>query len=277
MKVLKFIVLIFFLGAEFISQAQVNPVDGSKYLTFGGRRAWSVTASSKVLKIQSQKGNTVEFTVGGSKLLGIGNKIYGIEKQDTFILYNYDLKIGDTFTCIYPSIWDTVIFKIDTIKNETLMDGKEYKHWYLKGIASGWPLIWIENLGEKSSGWFYRPEGMLDNTLWLEGICIKDELVYWLNTKSPSCNFDSIQQAVGIKNINKEPLSISPIPANDYLTINNLHFQQAQYSIYSNLGRLVQKGSVSKKVPINKLPRGIYYLTLSQGTNIYPRIKFIKK
>ena len=78
-----------------------------------------------------------------------------------------------------------------------------------------------------------------------------------------------------IEDIQHENISVYPNPVKDKLFIANLHSKEVDYSIYNNMGQMVQHGKVANAVFVENLSNGLYFLEINQP-NFISRIRFIK-
>lgn len=77
--------------------------------------------------------------------------------NEEFLLYDFSLAVGDSIAVknpISPFPTDGGYFKLDSIVNRELVDGNEYKHFYLSptptNTISTNPAVWVEGVGSLS-------------------------------------------------------------------------------------------------------------------------------
>ncbi len=67
-----------------------------------------------------------------------------------------------------------------------------------------------------------------------------------------------------------------PNPVSEYLYIDTAE-KISEYKIYSNLGQILMRGTVTKQLDVSDLPKGIYYLQLLNQDLVFITSKFIKE
>jgi hypothetical protein len=222
------------------------------------------------LSIHYNNQDTIGFRVSGQKFFKTGNKIYVynlLNKEDTVLLYDYDLIQGDTFvirnsTCL-----------VDSVKSIQYEDGKFYKEWYLSGSRQ---ITWMENMGT-SEGWIWHLDYVGDGSL-LEAICHNNELIYWNfgtlpngGEPEPTCNFDSLQHLLPVAEINyQNQIQIYPNPAGNEIHIQYPENSRNDYQIqFTDVhGRLVFSSPLKEtKINTSDWPQGIYFLRIQDLNN----------
>jgi hypothetical protein len=192
------------------------------------------------------------------------NKIY----MHDVLLYDYNLQVGDSFTShdyLYPmKVLTYVVKSIDTVIG---YNGEKIKRWHLKHEYD-W-LTWHMNYGEKSQGWFYRPQiNALIGTYKVLAICKRDTLVYWRDSifpraATPSCDFNYLDTYLGIdENANRNmEIGFFPNPSNGVLFFKN-EMIGLEYQIIDLNGKVKSSGSISVGIDIQHLTPGIYLLQI---------------
>jgi len=100
------------------------------------------------------------------------------------------------------------------------------------------------------------------------------ELINISNKKSTNYENNQIYK-LALKDYLNSDLTISPIPANDFININTNHLiKDIKYEIYDINNKLMSDGSANK-INIETLSNGTYFLRIKIGSNIYNR-KFVK-
>lgn len=264
----KYIVVYFILifSQSFAQQIQ----DKSRYLfiaiSFQGNGGFAIIDT---LIITKDSGNRTEFIIGKGfgktekqVLFKNGDSIYIVSENDTLLLYDYSLEAGDTFN-YKTGTAESDRFAIDSSNTLMLEDGKFYRHWYLHSIGSmaNFPLTWIENLGEKYSGWDYTYY-KVSHTPALESICNNNQSVLWNNVMqlNKTCNFDSIAKVLNIDKPNKDNLLLYPNPCMSFIQV-NLN-EEFQYVIYNLYGKVISEGVSDGKIDTENIPSAIYILQL---------------
>jgi hypothetical protein len=86
-----------------------------------------------------------------------------------------------------------------------------------------------------------------------------------LNWFGQACRTVTINETVGLEDLEMTHLQITPSPALDYITVNgNIPFIEANYSIYAIDGQRVKSGKLdtSQKVDVLDLPEGLYVIRI---------------
>lgn len=85
--------------------------------------------------------------------------------------------------------------------------------------------------------------------------------------------------AAGISDVQEKELKISPSPATDYIRVNYGSAGVKNIRIVDVLGNVVYKSStsrVSTRVDVSQLNKGLYFVTVQEGTNTVNK-SFVKK
>lgn len=199
-----------------------------------------------------------------------------------FVLYDFNLQAGDTFTtkvfkCILLVSWlefDTIQYSQDFIVNSTstiiLANGEERKKLSLSAIYDdiqvgqvyrNFPIEWIEGIGATTT-FFYNERGFYsscgaegeDTGLRIACYSLNDSILWGVE----NCLFPT---AVN-ENIAKENTQVFPNPVEDLLTIKS-QINYTNYTVYNTLGSVVQSGTIStNSIDFSALSNGIYILSL---------------
>lgn len=250
------------------------------------------------LYVTAINGDTINFEIKNdvtgirktSQFLKIGNKISLTGVSDTALLYDFDLKINDTFFLTNKSIDEKLI--LDSIVNIKLENGIDYRHFYLHSLKSK-RIIWVENIGEKTHGWDYREFNVMDKP-GLFAVCSSDSLIwsdsiyYWeflvdkikLKYEKPTCSFYELMHKVELDEI-LNGISAYPIPSNDFLNIGFNGNVELVFEIHTMKGEIIVNPIVScmnlneYQIDISNLDNGIYQLVCKQN-NAEKRVVFVK-
>lgn len=198
-----------------------------------------------------------------------------------FILYDFSLHVGDTFTtrihnCItslFPApdtiehLHHFVLTQIDIV---TLNNGASRKRFHLENTQEPWgdnyaqtynSLEWIEGIGSTFTFFYneynsYYPCGIAD-----AGFSIYELACYSLNDTivwgATNCQLPTSLAE------NKNPkISLYPNPVSDELTAAGVA-DKSTYSIYNILGGLVSSGTIKGgKIDFTALPQSSYLLVI---------------
>ncbi len=190
-------------------------------------------------------------------------------KLDTYLLYDFSLNVGDSIDIQNPvSPFPATLgyFVVDSILMRPLVDGIDYKHFYLSALNPSTAVssaVWIEGVGSLSL--INAPGGLND---------INDAghlSCFYKNGISHYTQLDSIGdctpvQALGNIDYNiKSDINIYPLPTYGSINIET-SFIMKQIELYDINGQLVQKETMNtKKYAMNKnnsLPQGIYLVCI---------------
>ena len=113
-------------------------------------------------------------------------KVYIGYCQFEYLLYDFDLEVGDTFQRINPP----ELLYVDSITQVVLLNGEMRKSIWLNNGFSNYPIQWVEGLGDVNRGLTYTSdwEGGYE-----EFICAKDATgMLWLGNNNTNTFCDSL-------------------------------------------------------------------------------------
>ncbi len=227
------------------------------------------------LYVTQQKLDTTNFeiktlltTTLAARFIKSGDHVYQIKDQDSVLVYDYSLTIGDTFPVTFYSINHLLI--LDSITDKTFANGRKYKHWHLHTVdpTVTEKIVWVEGLGEQNFGWDYSLFASVHQPFVI-GICIRDTLVNWRKIEeikhiSPSCNFDLIRKSLSLDKLKNHQILVYPNPTSSILTILPAS-QSFSFGIITNTnGAVVKRFEVRGQIEldIRDLKSGIYFLII---------------
>ncbi len=216
----------------------------------------------------------------------------GIFASDTaeFVLYDFNLNIGDTFYVKVPSSW-TVVYPqslkrvVASISNTVLTSGSHKTFnfpatTYTAGCSMN-PMTWIEGVGA-SSGILYN----LNYYYW--SICmsypgpynvkltcnLRNGGLYYVN----GCTITDINNS----NIKNNEISICPNPTNGNFTLklNTTDETKKQIELTNLLGEIIFKQEINNnesQININNFDNGIYFLQIFDKNKLIGTTKIIKQ
>lgn len=298
----KLFLSIFLLISSVIS-AQSTFEGGIRYFYYGvGFNAPpnDVYAYIDSMYITSQKNDTIQFEVKniaagkGEKntYWKIGNTISLLKSNDTIVLYDYSLNINDTFKLINGSINESLI--LDSIVMVKMENNIDFKHFYLHSLSSfPFPIIWIENIGEKTNGWNYSSFKAQDHP-GLQAVCASNSLIwsdsvyYWKFSNSGfkfeyfkvDCQLYDALKKVGIHEILKG-INVFPNPTQDFVFISTNNSEKYTFELYSLDGKKIENFIVQTsdnnnyQIDLRLLNAGFYYIILNSPSG-EKRIKISK-
>lgn len=171
------------------------------------------------------------------------------------LLYDFDLKIGDTVTRTFitrPSNPDQVVISIDSVT----FYGKKYKRFHLKGTMPDAALI--EGIGSVN-GLIEYNEGSFESAYLLDNFC---------NSDHSDCSVPLALNVAEINNADKA-LSIYPNPFSDELYLNFKTDEPKRKGILIDLlGKEIRTFDCSNKQSTMKrgeLKDGAYFLKIING------------
>jgi len=230
---------------------------------------------STVFRVKQYRIN--EF-IGESILLYKDGKIINTSNRDT-VIFDENLKKGDTLSFKYDS------YLIDSLLDTVLLDGISRKMWKMHALNTDewyFPATWIEGIGEIKQGFNWNPIVSTADIESIAAVCNGDSLVLWKpfsfpNGPDPSCDFKYLDTYLGIDENANRNMEIYPNPANKQLFINGfITGQKLMYNIYQTDGKLAQSGSTVGVIDIGLLPKGLYIIKASNGSqNLQSR--FVKE
>lgn len=205
------------------------------------------------------------------------NKVSTYVNGKPIVYYDYNLVAGDTFYFERTGGIDTML--VESVKNEVLDDGKSYLHWTLSSQFSSSKIVWMHGLGEKKHGW-RRYDLVSTYGMDLKAICKEDNLIFWNSefngfephTISPSCNFDSLRQAVSIKEVSQNPVRIYPNPTNNSFKVELEGYRKIeQVSITDVSGKAIWniKKYKGESISVGHFAPGIYHVHITQNGKKY--------
>lgn len=97
---------------------------------------------------------------------------------------------------------------------------------------------------------------------------------------TPTPVYVKVTEATGIKEIEKEMISIYPNPTNDFIHINAPLKNDYQFNITNMIGQIVKSNILKggeKEINVSELPTGIYFLTINTKEDGVKIAKFTKE
>lgn len=215
-----------------------------------------------------------------------------------FILYDFTLQVGDTFTtrilkCGAYIEWgddsiehkqnfilsniDSVILNNGAIRKQFHFDNP-YDDWSSENYFFGEDPIWIEGIGSINT-LFYNETGNYQWCGWFDaGYSSFKTACYSLNDTIlwgvPNCQFPTSVNEV----IAPEKMEVYPNPTTGIITIQGIK-ENADYSIYNVIGKLIKSGTTTNnQIDVGELAIGMYVLAVTENTTgkIY-RSRIIKQ
>lgn len=206
-----------------------------------------------------------------------------------FVLYDFTLQVGDTFTtriyrCRLNDGGDSITyyqnFILTSVDTVVLNNGNERKRYrfntqYNNGMDYtrryyGPHLEWIEGIGSTAT-FFYNEINHMSGCGMDGGFANYSIACYSLNDSIlwgvENCLFPT---AVN-ENIAKENTQVFPNPVEDLLTIKS-PINYTDYAVYNTLGSVVQSGTIStNSIDFSALSNGIYILSLTDKNTSHYR------
>ncbi len=190
---------------------------------------------------------------------GIG-RVYFIPKDSTseFILYNFNVSVGDTVMDVYSiqdGVQDRIIQNIDSL----LIFGQYHKQIDVNyGDA-----VWIEGIGS-SAGLFKNYEVALDAIFYLECMSHNDT-IYYPNENLGNCQLDLMSES-----FHKKEINISPNPSTlGYVMVELPSIDIYTYQIFNTAGQLKSEGIIESNLISTPKNSGIYVLLIKNNEERY--------
>lgn len=190
---------------------------------------------------------------------GMG-RVYFIPKDSTseFILYNFNVSVGDTVMGVYSiqgGVQDRIIQNIDSL----LIFGQYHKQIDVNyGDA-----VWIEGIGS-SAGLFKNYEVALDAIFYLECMSYNDTIYY------PNENLGNCQLDLKSESFHKKEINISPNPSTlGYVMVELPSIDIYTYQIYNTAGQLESEGIIESSQINTPKNSGIYVLLIKNNEERY--------
>lgn len=223
----------------------------------------------ELLRSWDEAGNNWENT--GQYFRKSGSKIFEILNADDYLIYDFSLIVGDTFTIAETqssSERKLIVSKIDSL---TLIDNSTRKRLYLRcendpdGTLYG-EKVWIEGIGDVHGLLSVDKSCTLDQNGKL--LCFQEDgnVLYQDEIEGKCWILTSIDEleVYGIR--------IFPNPTNTIIKLNG-QTGIFKYQLFALNGVLILSGESSGEININTLPSGFYLLELSiQDKKVVTRI-----
>lgn len=198
-----------------------------------------------------------------------GNKVfyYEMDTKSFELLYDFDLKAGDTFTsyCTFSRLHFNV--RIDSTTKIDI-SAQQRKVQYLRSfdISSGCRLDWmtIEGIGNFQF-LFPRPD-FVDPPPGGGLICYRDDRIIYPNVKD-------CELVIASKEADRNMLNIYPNPVEGLLHIEGI--ENGDIRIFNTEGISILNPGFSNEIDFSSLPAGLYVLKLKTDRQILTR-KIIK-
>jgi len=188
-----------------------------------------------------------------------GSQVYELIDDTDYLLYDFALNVGDTFTVEPAGSWswsrDLVVTTVDSI---VLMDQTKRKRLIFSCMDGTGEIVWVEGIGDlrgllsvKSSCIFDINESLL---------CFSEQgEVLYQNSSAPDC-----WETTSTEYIERKKVNIHPNPTSDNLNISGMnHTEAIRYTIYSAAGVKMDVGEIrGNNIPVHTLSPGVYVLEL---------------
>lgn len=215
-----------------------------------------------------------------------------------FVLYDFNLQVGDTFTtrihkCIdisnptQDSIQRLHYFVLTQIDTVTLNNGISRKRLHLENTEVPWgdnyaqtyySTEWIEGIGSTFTFFYNEYDSYYVCGMFDAGFSIYSLACYTLNDTLlwgvPNCQLPTGVNEV----IAPEKMEVYPNPTTGIITLKGIN-ESADYSIYNVVGKLVKTGTTTNnQIDVGALAIGMYVLAVTEKTTgkIY-RSRIIKQ
>ena len=284
---MKKIILLVLIAAFFVIKIYAaSNADGSywgksncwSYNTTYYQVAWggsNITSFPNQLSISTQSEDTIvmgkhyQFQNSTTYLLLVrqeGKKVYVIysENADEVLLYDFGAKTGDTIFSKAPSGYIGRIPIVQVVDSVILYNGEKRKRLMVNGDQ------WIEGIGSVR-GFDYPLREFVtcdcNNAYKLAAFACENTLLYF---DSEFCINQNCCKGIqdDIPNVKEEikKLSISPNPAKDYLTVDNISEDYNTIQIVDLKGIMLNTFKIQSntmKIDLTSLNKGVYLIRLT--------------
>lgn len=176
------------------------------------------------------------------------------------VLYDFTKNAGESWTTIKDSC--AILIKVDSTSSITI-NGTIRKVQFISGVWFG---SIIEGIGHRyqptPDGWSCTNIAV-DMDYYTGLRCYQDSAISFYDFGiAPSCDY--IVSGLGDDHVSA--FSISPNPASNYVTLNNLPPDAQSYAIYNTMGALLSKGELkapSAQIALGEPPAGNYFLAIT--------------
>lgn len=289
-KVFAFFLLVFLLAPPLLGQTffekdtkyvvwRTPGVEAPGYHTFQEVYLDSIKSGTEyyhVLIWEGYKSKSQYYKVKDNKVYVISNTFKNKAKE-YHLLYDFNLNKGDSLFIDTMNPKQVLKYLVDSVST-ILINGKSKKVQFMtvKYTYKSLTLLenkftFIESIGCLETGLvFYESLQYID---WQEWECLRicmndsaylpklnDSTLQFLETP---CMSDSMREKISIKELNNpEKVLIYPNPVTDVLIIENF---KGKIQLYNLSGSLIMEEMIEPKKTLNirSLPKGIYYLKLS--------------
>lgn len=185
-----------------------------------------------------------------------------------YLLYDFSLNVGDSIDMknpISPFPTDAGFYKVDSIVNQPLVGGKEYRHFYLSptpsNTISNTPAVWIEGAGSLSL--INAPGGHPDiNSVGLLSCFFKNGELFYSNLDSIS-GCDPVILATDIGYSPFEKITLNTIIENGECNMN--HTENIRFvDVFDLNGRKISElktiGQNQLSLDFSNFSAGIYLI-----------------
>ncbi|MFA9214787.1 MAG: T9SS type A sorting domain-containing protein [Candidatus Methylacidiphilales bacterium] len=219
------------------------------------------------------------------------NKIFYNYKGEKLLLFDFDVKEGDTLLVDYYGTFnttDTLIKKHPLFINEV---------FYLKDTINNDSLKAVTFTGKRFGFTFnprrltiiekilthYKFNELLNNPPFNNSILgtpqFESNITFKCYTEPNGFNFKLVDDCnkVGVKNVEQIIFEIYPNPVTDFLYFKNTKTPIENISIYNVFGELVyKKNHIESVIDLQNIPTGIYFIEVKSNNEFY-RQKIIKE
>jgi len=192
--------------------------------------------------------------------------------EDEYLLYNFDLNVGDTFDMknpVSPFPEDAGMYQLDSIILRPLSDGNDYRHFYFSPTPSNTisttNAVWVEGAGSLSL--INAPSGLPDiNGVGHLSCSFKNSVSFYTNLDSiTSCEPFIVLDIDEVSNPLFE-VNVTTLVSNDICTMTNTHNVRF-IDIYDLNGRRVlettNNGSQEINLNLSSFKSGVYIIVMN--------------
>jgi hypothetical protein len=191
-----------------------------------------------------------------------GSQVYELIDDTDYLLYDFALNVGDTFTVEPAGSWswsrDLVVTTVDSI---VLMDQTKRKRLIFSCMDGTGEIVWVEGIGD------------LRGLLSVKSSCILDinEQLLCYSEQGEVLYQDPDEGECWLTTSTEDPLpddfSLYPNPASDRIFISGERSNRPmEFTIYSSVGVNIRSGKTADgSISVSDLPQGVYLIEWRQG------------
>lgn len=250
----------YWYGDEYIFMNGDTIVNNIEYTKLNFRLMDAYSTSEGLYGLLREENKKIYFKIIHEDVLAF------MEDTSEFILYDFNLNIGDSFQIVdsYGNEYSTIVLDSDSVQ---LHNGEYRARLLLDEIDNiCGSMEWIEGIGNVAYHPFYSNFVCFEHSL--------NFLCYHANNDTLWGECPVIANVDEIKN--DYIAEVYPNPSKNELNITDKSFENSKYLIISTSGIVMLSGTViNSKINIQSIANGIYYLAILEDDK-RSILKFVK-